>query len=85
MSPAVFLLGLGTVAFLGGGAVALNVRGCVGSLERWAAGNAERAMQARGDLGQPQLVMSAQVFRVMATVVALGGLVLSLGGLLALA
>ncbi|MEV6733903.1 MULTISPECIES: hypothetical protein [unclassified Streptomyces] len=50
-----------------------------------AAANTERAMLARGDLGRPQRVASAQVYRYLATAIALGGLVFTLGGLLELA
>lgn len=41
-------------------------------------------MHARGDLGPAHRVMSAQVYRYMAGVIALGGLVFTLGGLLEL-
>lgn len=42
-------------------------------------------MHARGDLGTPKRVMSKHVYRYLGAVMALAGLVLTLGGLLELA
>ncbi|MEU8501567.1 hypothetical protein AB0C86_33310 [Streptomyces lavendulae] len=85
MSLAVVLLTAGPVCLVLGGAVALNIRGSALALEGWAAANQERIMHARGDLGSPDRVMSAQVYRYLATAIAICGLVLTLGGLLELA
>ncbi|MCX4539065.1 hypothetical protein [Streptomyces sp. NBC_01565] len=85
MGLAAVLLTAGLVALIAGAAVALNIRGCARALERRGTRNMELAMQARGDLGQPQQVMSALVFRFLGTAVALGGVVLALGGLLEMA
>ncbi|MFF4370761.1 hypothetical protein [Streptomyces sp. NPDC001594] len=82
MSLAFALLTAGPACVVAGGAVALNVRGAAGALERWAAANAELAMHSRGDLGPPKRVMSAVVYRYIGAVIALCGLVLTLGGLL---
>ncbi|MFJ8214901.1 hypothetical protein [Streptomyces sp. NPDC096033] len=85
MSLAFFLLAFGGISLVAGGALALNVRGAADAMERYAAANAELAMHSRGELGPPKRVMSKQVYRFLGTVVALAGLVLTLGGLLELA
>ncbi|GAA0327323.1 hypothetical protein GCM10010302_77920 [Streptomyces polychromogenes] len=85
MNPATLLLTLGGISLVAGATFALNVRGAADAMERYAAANAELAMHSRGELGPPKRVMSKQVYRYMGTVVALGGLVLTLGGLLELA
>ncbi len=84
MSLAVVLLTAGTICIVAGGTVALNIRGSAQALERRATENRQRAMHARGDLGPAPLVASAGVYRFLATAIALGGLVLTLGGLLEL-
>ncbi|MCX4632671.1 hypothetical protein [Streptomyces sp. NBC_01443] len=85
MSLAVVLLTAGSICIVAGGTVALNIRGTAQMLARRAADNSAKAMQARGDLGPAPLVMSAGVYRFLATATAFGGLVLTLGGLLELA
>ncbi|MET8296433.1 MULTISPECIES: hypothetical protein [unclassified Streptomyces] len=85
MSLAVGLLTTGTTFLAVGGTVACNVRGSAKALARRAAAQAELARYSRGDLGAPQRIMSTTVYRYMGSVVALGGLVLILGGLLELA
>ncbi|WP_328761339.1 MULTISPECIES: hypothetical protein [unclassified Streptomyces] len=85
MSLAFLLLTMGLVCLVAGGALALNVRGCAHALERKAAGNAELAMHARGELGQPQLIMSARLYRCLGTVFVLCGIVLTPYGFLELA
>ncbi|MFI5979612.1 hypothetical protein ACIBEA_01920 [Streptomyces sp. NPDC051555] len=85
MSLATVLLTIGPVALVAGATVALNVRGSADGLERWATGNQQRAMHARGDLGPPERVPSAQFYRYLATLIGFGGLVFTLGGLLELA
>ncbi|OEJ31028.1 hypothetical protein [Streptomyces subrutilus] len=85
MSTAIVLLTLGLAGAVPGGWVALNVRGSAASLERWADGNAQLRMHARGDLGPVERRLSARLYRVLGTVMALGGCVIILGGLLELA
>ncbi|MFD7033770.1 hypothetical protein ACFWAR_37645 [Streptomyces sp. NPDC059917] len=84
MSLATVLLAVGPVALVTGATVALNVRGSADGLERRATGNQQRAMHARGELGPPERVASAQFYRYLAALIAFGGLVLTLGGLLEL-
>ncbi|MEU9719531.1 hypothetical protein [Streptomyces sp. NPDC047976] len=85
MSLAFFLLTLGTISLVAGSALAFNIRDAAGAAARYAAANAERAMHARGDLGAPKRVLSKHVYRYLGSVMALGGLVLTLGGFLELA
>ncbi|MFE6838025.1 hypothetical protein ACFVFI_24750 [Streptomyces sp. NPDC057705] len=85
MSLAVVLLTVGPTAIVAGGGVALNIGGAAAALERWAAANAELAMHARGDLGPARRVASAVFYRFLGSVIALCGVVFSLGGLLELA
>ncbi|KMO99578.1 hypothetical protein [Streptomyces roseus] len=85
MSLAVVLLTVGLLSFAGGGAVALNLGGSATALERRGEANAELARHARGDLGPATRHMSAGLYRALCAIVAFGGLVLSLGGLLELA
>lgn len=85
MSTAIVLLALGLACTVAGGGIALNVRSSADSLERWADRNAELRMHARGDLGPVQRRLSARLYRLLGTVIALGGSVFVLGGLLELA
>ncbi|WP_328786148.1 hypothetical protein [Streptomyces sp. NBC_00273] len=82
MSTALVLLIVGLTLFAAGSWVALNIRGAAASLERRAAANAELAMHARGDLGPPRRVASAGSYRLVGTLIALCGIVFTLGGLL---
>ncbi|MEU6758075.1 hypothetical protein [Streptomyces sp. NPDC046685] len=82
MSTAAVLLTMGLTCALSGGWVALNVRGSAASLERWADSNAELRMHARGELGPAQRRLSARLYRLAGTVIALCGCVFVLGGLL---
>ncbi|MEU9237422.1 hypothetical protein [Streptomyces subrutilus] len=85
MSTALVLLTLGLACAVAGGWVALNVRGSAASLERWADGNAQLRMHARGDLGPVERRLSARLYRALGTLIALCGCVCVLGGLLELA
>ncbi|MEW2417874.1 hypothetical protein AB0953_29755 [Streptomyces sp. NPDC046866] len=84
MSLAAALLTAGPICIIAGGSIALNIRGSAQALARRAAANSQGAMHARGDLGPAPLVMSAGVYRFLATAMAFGGLFLTLGGLLEL-
>ncbi|WP_327412743.1 hypothetical protein [Streptomyces sp. NBC_01233] len=85
MSLAVVLLTAGPTAIVAGSWVALNIRGAAAALERRAAATTELAMHARGDLGPAPRVASAQFYRYVGSVIALCGVVFTLGGLLELA
>ncbi|GAA2653071.1 MULTISPECIES: hypothetical protein [Streptomyces] len=85
MGGAIVLLTVGPAVLLAGSWVALNIRGSAGALERRAAAAAELAMHARGDLGPARRVASAAFYRFAGSVLALCGIVLTLGGLLELA
>ncbi|MDX3536016.1 hypothetical protein PV721_16885 [Streptomyces sp. MB09-01] len=82
---AVVLLTAGPTAIVAGSWAALNIRGAAVPLERRAAADTELAMHARGGLGPAPRVASAQFYRFMGAVIALGGVVFTLGGLLELA
>ncbi|MEU3914809.1 hypothetical protein [Streptomyces sp. NPDC029721] len=84
MNAATFLLTFGGVSLVAGATFALNILGAADAMERYAAANAELAMHSLGELGPPKRVTSKQVYRFLGTVVALAGLVLTLGGLLEL-
>ncbi|MFF4424978.1 hypothetical protein ACFY04_30115 [Streptomyces sp. NPDC001549] len=85
MGIGIFLLAFGLTALVGGGWVALNLRGSAASLERRAAANAELRMQAQGNLGPAPMHVSRGLYRTLGAVIALAGSVLALGGLLELA
>ncbi|MFJ6795532.1 hypothetical protein [Streptomyces sp. NPDC091268] len=69
MSVGAFLLAIGLPFAIGGGWLALNVRGAAASLERWSAANAALRMQAQGDLGPARTYMSAGVCRAFGAVI----------------
>ncbi|MGW6575228.1 hypothetical protein ACWGAN_24135 [Streptomyces sp. NPDC054945] len=85
MGSAAVLLTVGPAASLAGGWVALNIRGAARALEHRAAADAELMMHARGDLGPARRVASAAFYRLIGTMIALSGIVFTLGGLLELA
>ncbi|MFG2978454.1 hypothetical protein ACGFYY_36405 [Streptomyces sp. NPDC048331] len=60
----------------------MNIRGTARALERRAAAGAELMARARGELGPARRVATANLYRLLGTVIALGGIVFTLGGLL---
>ncbi len=62
--------------------MALNIRGAADALARRSAANTALAMHARGDLGPAPRVAPTTFYRFLASVLSLGGLVFTLGGLL---
>ncbi|MFD8634103.1 hypothetical protein [Streptomyces sp. NPDC059533] len=81
---AVVLLTAGPITLVGGGRLALNVRGSATSLARRAEANAELRRHSRGDLGSAPQRASAGLFRAGGAVLVLCGAVLTLGGVIEL-
>ncbi|MFD5423663.1 hypothetical protein ACFWJT_37320 [Streptomyces sp. NPDC127069] len=84
MSLAFFLLALGGISLVGGGTLALNIRGAADAMARRGEANAELRRHLRGQLEPPTRVVSTTLCRCLGAVMALPGLVLTLGGLLEL-
>ncbi|MFE2163870.1 hypothetical protein ACFXB3_02115 [Streptomyces sp. NPDC059447] len=84
MNLATVLLTTGSVALVGGGRLALDIRGSASALARRAEANAELRRHARGDLGPAPQAASAGLFRSGGAVMALCGAVLTLGGVIEL-
>ncbi|MBT2482124.1 hypothetical protein [Streptomyces sp. ISL-94] len=78
MGIGVFLLAFGLTAVIGGGWVALNIRGSAVALERMAETNTQMRMRARGDLGPAPRRMSSALYRLLGTVITLAGCMLTL-------
>ncbi|MEU9304203.1 hypothetical protein [Streptomyces sp. NPDC048269] len=81
---ATVLLTAGPTALVGGGWVALDIRGSAARLARRAEADAELRRHSQGDLGPATRTITAGLYRYMATFMALGGVVLTLVGLLEL-
>ncbi|MFG2983967.1 hypothetical protein ACGFYQ_22390 [Streptomyces sp. NPDC048258] len=81
---ATVLLTAGPTALVGGGWVALDIRGSAAWPARRGEADAELRRHSQGDLGPATRTVSAGVIRHLATFMALGGVAFTLGGLLEL-
>ncbi len=80
----VFLLVFGLTAAVSGGWVAFDVRGASKALERYQERNHELRTAAVGDFAPPTRWITAVGYRVLGGVIGVGGLVLTLAGLVEL-